>query len=98
MSERYTNSPISTPQRKKNSGRKRKNLSDTSPKVALMQTKTFRDFIGQVACGHLVDGNRVCGWKLKIISEMSLGCPAMTFKIRCDRGHKSGNIFSLKLC
>jgi hypothetical protein len=76
-------------------GRKPKDWSNESPKVTLLQTKMFRKFIGNVVCAKKV-GFKVCGAKLGIIGERSLGCPAMKFLLRCNRGHTTGYLLHFK--
>ena len=76
-------------------GRKPKDWSHESPKVTLLQTKMFRKFIGHVVCARKV-GFKVCGAKLGIIGERSLGCPAMKFLLRCNRGHNTGYLLHFK--
>jgi len=72
-------------------GRPYKNWAATSPKVVMLQTKMFRQFISQVACAKVVN-NKVCGRSLRIINEKTLGCPAMKFELICNQGHKTSKI------
>lgn len=70
-------------------GRKPKDFSDVSPKVTLLQTKMFRQFVSKVVCANKM-GTMICGEKLNIVAEQTLGCPAMKFILKCSHGHKTG--------